>query len=85
MERRGEWHDAVTWLFVIAPVFLSSGTLKSTRMKTRFPARSISVMLFLFLQERVGGKKVIRARKRKRKCTHILKRHHCAVHANRSP
>lgn len=71
MERRGEWHDAVTWLFVIAPVFLSSGTLKSTRMKTRFPARSISVMLFLFLQERVGRKKgKIRARKRKRKCTH---------------
>lgn len=66
MERRGEWHDAVTWLFVIAPVFLSSGTLKSTRMKTRFPARSISVMLFLFLQERVGGKKVHKGKKEKK-------------------
>lgn len=66
MERRGEWHDAVTWLFVIAPVFLSSGTLKSTRMKTRFPARSISVMLFLFLQERVGRKKGNKGKKEKK-------------------
>ncbi len=32
---------------VISPVFLSWGTLKSTRMRTRLPLRSTSLMLSL--------------------------------------
>ena len=35
--------------FVISPVFLSLGTLKSTRTKTVYPFTSISLIVFLFI------------------------------------
>ena len=45
------------WVFVMAPVFLSWGTLKSTRMRTRWPFTEMSLMDFFIAGDGLGASK----------------------------